>query len=150
MQGRLPQCRAVCTMKGRQEWLFVMANVAISQGTQNWHPNCTADGLGWPQRVHQSTRVVSIAGGCASSSSQQRCAWRVAAWLAISRVFLSRVPPSGDRDYCPVMCRRPGSSEVSLRPRRQRSFARSSDVNRVQSGATVVEDSHPRAAQVAS
>ena len=51
-------------------------------------------------------------------------AWRVATWLATSRVFCFRVPLSGDRDDCSVVCCRPGSFAVTLWTRQRRSVPR--------------------------
>ena len=60
-------------------------------------PELTESTLRLDRSGFQPTRVVTIAG--ASPNSKQRRAWRVAAWLAISRVFLSRVPPPGDQAH---------------------------------------------------
>ena len=68
------------------------------------HNMCT---LG-SERFHQPPRWPQLRAGETTSSTQHR-AWRVAAWLAISRVFLG-----------PVMFRRPGSFAIALRPRNWR------------------------------
>ena len=60
-----------------------------------------------PKRFRGQTRVASIENGCSPTSRG------VATWLAVSRVFPSRAPLSGDRDSCQVMCRGPGSFALS-------------------------------------
>ena len=66
------------------------------------------------QRFHQPSRVARIAGESTSSPSTRVRAWRVAAWLAVLRVFRFRTPFSGDGCACPIMCRRPGPSSFSF------------------------------------
>ena len=53
--------------------------------------------------------VASVENGCGPTSRGLFRTGRVATWLAVSRVFPSRAPLSGDRDSCQVMCRGPGS-----------------------------------------
>ena len=59
------------------------------------------------KRFRGQTRVESVENGCAPTSRGLFRTRRVATWLAVSRVFPSRAPLSGDRDSCQA-----GASDV--------------------------------------
>ena len=67
--------------------------------------------------------------------------WRVAAWLAVLRVFLSRIPLSGDRSACPVCCCRSGPPAFPLRTWSERGFVLRADKARVPEAARRVPHS---------
>ena len=84
---------------------------------------CSGEGL----RNLGSGRFLDATTVGGTSGRQEASFIRVAAWLAISRVFRFRVPLSGDRGHCPVTRLRPGPLAFSLRTLHQRRVARSSD-----------------------
>ena len=80
---------------------------------------------------------------CPTPRSTICTTWRVATWVAVSRVFFFRTPCPEDRGSCPIISCRPGSLAVALWPVREPGFDRLSHITRIRSETAFVP--HPRA-----
>ena len=84
--------------------------------------------------------MAGVEGWSQTPSSSHCRPWGMGTWLAVLRVFRFRTPLSGDRSACQIMPRRPGSLEVTLRPRFQSGSPRFAHRSRVSSAAVAVPD----------